>query len=471
MIAVAVGRRVLWQPAHRGTTVASLLVVTLIAFENMGVATAMPTLVPALVGQALYSWPFTAFLVASVVATVLAGRLCDRRGPSLALVAGPGVFLAGLVLCGAATNMALLLAGRVLQGLGSGTVLVAVSLLIALVYTDRERPVMYAANAAAWVLPAVVGPSVAGLVTEHLGWRWVFLGLVPLAALGLALLVPVARRLGPPAASQPRRAEPPAADSRRTAPPQAPPQRRAGIPAALGAAFGVAALTWAAQHPSPVAIGYGAAGLVALGFALRRLLPPGTVTARAGLPTVVAARALLGGAFAGMEAYLPLTMTEVHGYSPALAGLPLTVSALGWSAASALQGRYPDWSRETALRLGFALVTGSLVLFAFVARPEVPGWLAFVACVAGGAGMGTGYPAITLLLYRFSPVAERGYHTSAMQLGDWVGSALTVGFGGVLLGLLASEGAPSNAVVVLATVLAALALLGVLITRRWPTQG
>lgn len=450
MIVAERGRGVLWTPAHRTTTVASLLVVTLVAFENMGVATAMPTLVPALGGQALYSWPFTTFLVASVVATVLAGRMCDRRGPPLALVAGPVIFLAGLVLCGSARNMAMLLGGRLLQGLGSGTVLVAVALLIALVYTDRERPVMYAANAAAWVLPAVLGPSVAGLVTERFGWRWVFLGLVPLALLGLLLLVPVARRLGPPEPAEG--------------------QRRAGAPAALAAAVGVAALTWAAQHPSPLAIVYGAGGLTALGGALRTLLPPGTVRARPGLPTVVAARALLGGAFAGMEAYLPLTMTEVHGYHPAMAGLPLTVNALGWSAASVVQGRYPDWSRETALRLGFGLVVVALVLFAFVSEPWFPGWVAFLAGAIGGAGMGTAYPSITVLLFRYSPVVERGFNTSAMQLGDWIGSALMVGLGGVLLGLLASARAPSNAVVVLATVLAGLALLGAFVTRRWPTH-
>ncbi|HVV09896.1 MFS transporter [Amycolatopsis sp.] len=441
---------VLWSPDHRTTTVASLLVVTLIAFENMGVATAMPTMVAALGGQALYSWPFTMFLVASVVATVLSGRVCDRRGPGLALVAGPAVFLGGLFLCGSAKNMAMLLAGRALQGLGSGVVLVAVSLLIALVYTDRERPAMYAANAAAWVLPAVIGPSVAGLVTESLGWRWVFLGLTPLALLGLLMLVPIARRLGRP--------EP--GDR----------QRRAGVAAAVAAALGVAALTWAAQHPSGPALGYGLAGLVALAFSARKLFPPGTLTARPGLPTVVVSRAFLGGAYAGMEAYLPLTMTTVHGYHPAAAGLPLTVSALGWSAASWVQGRHPDRSREMLLRLGFGLVASSLVIFAFVAEPWCPGWVAFVGCVVGGAGMGTAYPSISLLLFRFSPVAERGFNTSAMQVADWVASALTVGFGGVLLGLLASAQRPSAAVLVLAVCLTALTLGGVRITRRWPTR-
>ncbi|GAB3564398.1 MFS transporter [Amycolatopsis endophytica] len=451
MIVESRPRGVLWTAEHRMTTVASLLVVTLIAFENMGVATAMPTMVADLGGQRLYSWPFTSFLVASVVATVLSGRICDRRGPALPLIAGPApLFLAGLLVAGTARSMALLLAGRVLQGLGTGLVLVAVSLLIALVYTDRERPVMYAANAAAWVLPAVVGPTVAGLVTEHLGWRWVFLGLAPLTVVGLAMLVQVARRLTHVPGEQ---------------------QRRAGIVVALAAAFGVAALTWAAQHPSPAALAYGGAGLAALALAVRRLVPPGTVTARPGLPTVVASRALLGGAFAGMEAYLPLAMTTVHGYSPALAGLPLTATALTWSAASAVQGRHPDWSRETLLRAGFGMVAVSVLLFALVAQPWFPGWIAFAACLVGGAGMGIAYPSISLLLLRFSPEHERGFNTSAMQLGDWVASALTVGFGGVLLGLVASAGRPAPALGVLGLTLAALALLGVVITRRWPTRG
>lgn len=440
----------LWTAEHRTTTVASVLVVTLIAFENMGVTTAMPAIVADVGGQRLFSWPFIAFLVASVVATVVSGRFCDRRGPAVPMIAGPAFFLAGLVVAGTAPNMALLLTGRLLQGLGSGTVLVAVALLIALVYTDRERPMMYAANSAAWVLPAVIGPTVAGLVTEHLGWRWVFLGLAPLAVVGLVMLIPVARRLGHVPGAR---------------------QRRAGIVAALAAAIGIAALTWAAQPPSPAALGYGAAGLVMLGLAIRRLVPAGTVTARPGLPTVVASRALLGGAFAGMQAYLPLAMATVHGYGPALAGLPLTGSAITWSMASAVQGRHPDWSRERLLRAGFGMVTVSVALFGFVAQPWFPGWLAFVACLIGGAGMGTAYPSISVLVLRFSPKHERGFNTSAMQLGDWVVGALTVGFGGVLLGLLASAGHPAPALGVLALTLAVLTLLGVLITRRWPTRG
>ncbi|WP_326946860.1 MFS transporter [Amycolatopsis sp. NBC_01307] len=447
---VPVRRSVLWSAEHRLTTIALLLVVTLVAFENMGVATAMPTLVADLHGLSLYSWPFTIFLISSVVATVLSGRIGDRRGPAPALLAGPALFAAGLLVAGTATGMPTLLLGRALQGFGSGLLLVSVSLLIALTFTDHERPVIYAANAAAWVLPAVIGPPVAGVLTASVGWRWVFLGLVPLVIVGVAMLLVVVRRLP---AHVPTTGGP-----------------RAGVVQAIIAALGIAALTWAAQHQSLLALGYGTAGLVALGYALRKLLPVGTLTSRRGLPTVVASRALIAGAYAGMEAYLPLTMSAVHGYSPALAGLPLTITALGWSAASAAQSRYLSWSREASLRTGFWLVAAGLVCFGLVSQPWCPGWTAFVACAVGGAGMGIAMPAISVLLLRYSPEGERGFNTSAMQLADWVGSALLIGMGGVLLGAVGSVLDPSPAMALLTVALIALALLGVRLTGRWPSK-
>ncbi|WP_328614224.1 MFS transporter [Amycolatopsis sp. NBC_00355] len=445
-----VRRSVLWSPEHRLTTIALLLVVTLVAFENMGVATAMPTLVADLHGLFLYSWPFTIFLISSVVATVLSGRIGDRRGPAPALLAGPALFAAGLLVAGTATGMPTLLLGRALQGFGSGLLLVSVSLLIALTFTDHERPVIYAANAAAWVLPAVIGPSVAGFLTISVGWRWVFLGLVPLVVVGVAMLLVVVRRLPAhvPAAGGPR----------------------AGVFQALIAALGIAALTWAAQHQSLLALGYGTVGLVALGYALRKLLPTGALTSRRGLPTVVVSRALIAGAYAGMEAYLPLTMSAVHGYSPALAGLPLTITALGWSAASAAQGRYVNWSREASLRTGFWLVAAGLICFGLVSQPWFPGWTAFVACAVGGAGMGIAMPATSVLLLRYSPEGERGFNTSAMQLADWVGSALLIGLGGVLLGVVGSVLDPSPAMALLTVASVGLALLGVRLTGRWPSK-
>ncbi len=91
-----------WDADHRRTTAGLLTLVTLIAFEAMAVGTAMPTAVTELDGLAWYAWPFSAFLVASVVGMVLGGQAGDRTGPRVALPVGVGTFAVGLLVSGVA---------------------------------------------------------------------------------------------------------------------------------------------------------------------------------------------------------------------------------------------------------------------------------------------------------------------------------------------------------------------------------
>lgn len=216
----------LWARDRRATTAGLVLLITMAAFEAMSVGTAMPTMVAELHGQALYSWPFTAFLAAFVTGTVLSGWLSDTRGPRLPLLGGPVVFGTGMLVAGAAPSMSVLLAGRVLQGLGVGVMIVAAYVLIAMVYPEHHRPAAFGALSAAWVVPALVGPAAAGLITEHASWRWVFLGLAPFVLLGVVLLVPLVRTL-PEAARE-------AAEHG---------TRRGVITAAVAAGVGLSALT------------------------------------------------------------------------------------------------------------------------------------------------------------------------------------------------------------------------------------
>ncbi len=437
----------LWGPRYRVTTVGLVLLVTMVAFEAMSVGTAMPTMVAELDGQELYSWPFTAFLAASVVGTVLSGRLIDTRGTRLPLLGGPVLFGIGLLLSGVAPTMELLLAGRVLQGFGGGVQIVAVFALIGLVYPDRIRPAVFGVISAAWVLPALLGPAVAGLLTEHASWRWVFFGLAPFVALGILLLMPLFRTLPRTAAGQ--------ADVRRWV-----------FVSAVAASVGLSALTWAAQHPGPATALLGVGGLAVLVPALRRLLPKGTLVAARGLPTVVLSRGLLTGAFFGVEAYLPLTLTAVHGTSPALAGLPLTVGAIGWSTASAWQGRYPEYPRDRLLRNGYLLLAVGLAGTVIGAFSALPFWLVLPFWIVAGGGMGLAMPSCSVRLLELSPPADRGFNSAALQIWDMLMSAACIGFGGVLLVTIASAGAPTPAVVTLNLLMAGLALLGAALAGR-----
>jgi MFS family permease len=436
-----------WTGKYRATTIGMLTLVTIAAFEHLGVSTAMPRMVADLHGQALYSWPFTAFLVASVMATVLSGRFCDRFGPGPALVAGPGLFLAGLIASGVANGMSVLLAGRVLQGLGLGTQTVAIYVLVALIYPHRSRPAVFGLLAAAWVVPSLIGPTAAGLITENVGWRWVFLGIAPFALLGVLLLTPVIRKL--PSTER----DPDAV-------------RRKGIGlAAVATAFGIAALTWAAQHPSFLTLWLGLAGAAALVPALRMLMPRGTFAARPGLPATVLMRGVLAGAFFGVEAYVPLTLTAVHGFSPAMSGIPLTVGAIGWASASHWQGRHPDLDRRTLIRAGLLALACGLAAMALVGADWGLAWLVLPFWLVAGTAMGLAYPSISVLSLDYAAPGDRGFVSSALQVNDMTMSALSVGLGGVMLATLASTEAPSAAIVPLDLLLAALALFGALVFR------
>jgi hypothetical protein len=293
---------------------------------------------------------------------------------------------------------------------------------------------------------------VAGVVSDVLSWHWVFLGLVPFVVVAVALVVPAVRKLGPPVdRSGPERGG------------------QAGVVvAALGAAVGVSALSWAAQHVSPLA---GAVALVAVGLlvpSLRRLLPAGVARARRGVPAVVAARGLLAGSFFTIASYLPLMLHGTHGWSLTAAGVPLISGSLCWSLASAWQGRHPDLARPTLLRIGFAgLAVGCLGLV-FVAPAWGVPWLAVPFTMLCGAGMGLGFSSVSYLVLNQSAAREVGFNTSAAQITDQLTVATMVGLGGALLVLF---GTPAAALPVLLMVVTLLPVTGVLVARRTVPAG
>jgi MFS family permease len=438
--------------AHRLTTAGLLMLITFVAFESMAVATAMPTAVTDLDGLAWYGWPFSAYLVASVFGMVVGGDLDDRRGSRPALLTGVLVFATGLLAGGLSGHMAVFVTSRAVQGVGGGIIAVSLYVVAGQAYRPELRPRLFAAFSAAWVLPALVGPVLAGLITVHLGWRWVFLGLLPLIAVGLALLLPALGRVGAPRGSA------------------APASARRWW--ALLAGLGIAGLQYAGQRLDLPAAGIAAAGGAALAVSLRALLPEGTGRARPGLPAVIGSRGLLAGAFFGMDALLPLSLTELHGYSPTTAGIPLTAGALGWAVASQLQSRRPDVARVVLLRLGFVLLAAGLAGTALVAVPALDGWPTYLTWAVAGLGMGLGMPSLSVLLLDQSPEHRRGADSAAFQIADVTGSALSIGVVGVLVAAAASGPlALSTAVLAAVVVLVALAVLGAVLAPRAGAPG
>ncbi|HET8614703.1 MAG TPA: MFS transporter [Actinomycetales bacterium] len=438
----------------RTTSVGILVLITFVAFEALAVATALPTAATHLHGLAHYGWAFTGFLAANVLGMVTSGQVSDTRGPRLPLVAGIATFLLGLILAGSAVTMAQLVTGRVVQGLGSGALITAVYVVIGGQYPESLRPKVFAALASAWVVPSLVGPLVAGAVTEHVGWRWVFLGLIPLVVVGGALMVPSLRMLGRP----PRDHDARLADPRR-------------IVHAVAAALGVALLAHAGQNPTATSLAAGVVGLLVMVWGLRTLLPAGTLSSRPGVAAPIALRGIFAGAFFGMEAVLPLSMTEQHGYSPLAAGLPLAFSGVGWALGSAWQGReaqVDDAARRIRLlRTGFALVVVCAVGLVVTVQPGSPAWLVFPSWAVGGFGGGLTMASANVLLLRYTNDRDRGADSASLQLSDATASALTTGVAGMLVAAAARETLSYTATfTVLNLAMAALAAVGVLASSR-----
>src|SRR5664280_2190420 len=191
----------LWVPERRALTVGLVSTVTLVAAEALAVVTVMPQVARGIGGLRLYGWVFSAFLLGSMVGIVAAGRQADRSGPARPYAAGLACFSAGLVVAGLAPSMIVLVAGRTLQGIGAGAIPAVAYVAIGRSFPEGLRARMMAVLSTAWVVPGIVGPLISAGVAHAFGWRWVFLGLLPLVAVAGAFALPGLVRLGPPTTS------------------------------------------------------------------------------------------------------------------------------------------------------------------------------------------------------------------------------------------------------------------------------
>ncbi|MFJ9844911.1 MFS transporter [Kitasatospora sp. NPDC101155] len=446
---------------YRALTLGIVSVVLVIAFEATAVNTAMPTAARQLNGLGLYAFAFSGYFTTTLFALVVSGQWCDRRGPLRPLFTGIAVFGAGLVVAGTAPGMWVFVAGRAIQGLGGGLVIVALYVVVGRAYPERLRPAVFAAFSSAWVLPSIVGPLVSGAVTQHLGWRWVFLAVPVLILLPLAVMGPALAR------SEREHPVLKGADF----------DRRRTLLAAM-AAVGAGLLQYAGQRRDLIGLVPGIAGAALLVPAVLGLLPKRTLRAGRGLPTVILLRGVAAGAFFAAEAFIPLMMTTQRGLSPTLAGLTLTSGGLSWALGSWLQGRPgAERYREAMIRCGFVLTAVAIAGAALVLVPGVPAWAASVAWGVGGIGMGLAVASVSVLMMKLSAPEDAGANSAALQMSDALGNVLLTGLAGVLFAALgggslavAHEGAAAagspGAFAVILLVMAGVALLGALLAGR-----
>lgn len=438
----------LLSPTYAATTIGMFALVVFVGFEATAVTTVMPGVARELDGIGLYALSFAAPLASGVVGMVAAGARSDRHGPARPLAAALVLFSVGLVVCGTAPTMEVLVAGRVLQGLGGGALTVCLYVMIGLVFPAVLQPAVFASFAAAWVLPSLFGPAFAAFVAQAVGWRWVFLGAVALVAAATLLILPALRGL-----------------ERRDGGSETP---RSRLVWAVVAATAVLALELVgSRRGSTGLLAVLALGLVFL--SLRPLLPAGSLVARRGLPAVIGTRGLLSAAFFCSEVYIVFVLQDRWDLTAGRAGLALTAVGLAWAGASQVQSRLGSRvSDVTAMRWGTALVLAGTATLLVVILSHASPVLAVAAYVVSGAGMGFGYPRTGVAMLAASTDADRGFNSSALSIADSIGGALALSVSGIVFGLATREGADAFvSVFVLAT---GIAVLGVVTAARVETR-
>ena len=450
----------LWSPGRRPLTIGLVFTITLVASEALAVATAMPVVARDLGGLQLYGWVFSAFFLGSLIGISVVGGLIDERGLVLPFVGGLLLFAVGLLVSGLAPTMEAIVGGRFVQGLGGGAIPPVAYVAIGRSLPDRLRPRMFAMLSAAWVVPGLVGPAIAGFVAETWHWRLVFLGLLPLILVAGTIAVramngipePPLPTVGPRGGDSVRRAE-----------------RRRGYGWAVTVSVGAGLLTSGLLNSDPVVLlGVVGAGIAITLIAYQRLTPPGTVRLAPGYPSAVLLRGVLTFAFFSIDAYVALLLVEVRGWSAAAAGLALTGATLSWSLGSWIQSRtVATVGAEGFVRIGFPIVGLGIAGMALALLPEVPAWVAVPAFTVSGLGMGLAYSQFAIIVLRDAPRDSQGAVTAAVSLSDVLGTALGTGIAGAMVA--ASERAGAGAAPGLAAAIAmgvGVAMLGFLLAPR-----
>ncbi|MCC6313540.1 MAG: MFS transporter [Thermomicrobiales bacterium] len=406
-----------FDPGLRWLTVGLLLNVLCVAFEALAIATVMPAVVEDLGHRELYGWVFSAFLLANLVGIVVAGLHADAKGPGGPFAWGVALFAIGLLFGGMAPSMPLLIAARALQGFGGGALSSVAYVAIGRAYPEGAKPRMLALLSTGWVLPGLVGPYLAGVIAERTSWHWVFLALVPLPLIAAMMALPQLRAV-------PGGTPDPAA------------RRRVAQAAALSLGAGLL-LAGLSQPTLWLAAAMVAIGLVVGLRPLAALLPPGTLRGAPGLPAAIATMLLLNLALNGVDLFIPLALTDLHGYPADLAGLTLTAVSVMWTAGSWLQARLsPSGARRRLVQGGLVLTTIGAAGVTVIANPQWPAIIGQASWGLGGLGIGLAFSTASLIVLETAPPGQEGNASAALQLVNVLGAALGAGIGGAFVASL-----------------------------------
>ncbi len=401
--------------SQRTLAVGLVLSVSLVAFETTAVITALPTITDELDGLPLYGATIAAYMLADLVALVWAGEKADKRGVRFPFLVSICFFIAGLVVAASANSMEQVVVGRLLQGAGSGGFAPLAYIAVSRAFPAERQATIYAYLSAGWVLPSLLAPAVAGIVTDQFGWRWVFIGIIPLAIVVAVLTAKAMVHLTGGDEGRDRR-----------------PSR---LPHAVQAAVGVGAAAFGLQTGNLVlAAALTIGGGLLAAPALRHLLPAGVFRARVGLPAIIAVRFLATATFLGVDSFIPLAADRLHGARPFVQGFVIAGAAVAWTGGQAFAARRGTrLLPQRASSIGFGLLLLGIATTVPVLSPSWPLWATFLSWSIGGLGIGILFNPTTVASMGYAVEGREGEVSSQIHLADSLGFGVMGIVGGAIV--------------------------------------
>ena len=363
------------------------------------------------------------YLAAATAVMPLYGKLGDRFGRKRTMLVAVAVFVAGATLCATATSIALLTVFRAVQGLGGGGLMVGPQAVIGEIVSPRERGRYLGYIGAAYVVAAVGGPVLGGLIVEGLGWRWIFALYPPLGALAFVLLAVMLRL--------PR-------------PTERPPIDYAGAFTLAAAVVGVVLFGQTRHTAWPIlAVVAGVAWLISTRFAADPILPVRLFRDR-GFAIPVAISFLVGFALFGTLTYLPAYLQVALGLSASSAGLVVTALMAGVLITTVLSGRLiTRTGRYKAYPVvGAGVAATALALLATWGAGSGPGVITAIMALIG-LGVGLIMQVMVLVAQNSVAYGDLGTATSSIAFLRQIGASAGVAVAGALITTRLAEQVPA----------------------------
>nr|WP_042194007.1 MFS transporter [Kibdelosporangium sp. MJ126-NF4]CEL21017.1 Multidrug resistance protein B [Kibdelosporangium sp. MJ126-NF4]CTQ95469.1 Multidrug resistance protein B [Kibdelosporangium sp. MJ126-NF4] len=413
----------------------------------------LPTAIGEIGGERLYAWSSTAFMITSVISSMLVSRLLAGRGPTMAYLIGLAPFLLGTVVAALSPTMAVMLVGRGIQGVGGGLLAGLGYAVVQSAFPERLWAKATALVSAMWGFGTLAGPAIGGVFAQFGAWRLAFW---LLAVLGVVIAVIVPRAL--PRSAQTEVAEP--------------------VPflslIVLAVAASLISVASVLTNIVLIAVTMLVAIVVVAWFVHRerhsavRVLPASTYRSGSPLKWMYLSIGILAIGTVS-EAFAPLFGQRLAGLEPLVAGFLGAAVSVGWSVTMLFSSNV---TRPAALRrmriAGPAVLAVGLIVAGLFQQDNAGPWQIatwFVALAVAGAGIGIAFPhQLVAVMSSTSDPAEAGKASAGINTVELIGLA----FGSALGGLLVNLGAPDmqRSAQFLLFGLALIAVLGVFVARR-----